>query len=612
MKTPILRFLAACMAVPLAAAPLRAQQALHVDTSGNPTIPLNLGGANISGTLGTSHVPAILQRGLVAEYRFDEGTGIWAANAARPAPAPSNLFYAGEEPNQAGGGSGYTPRYALDPFGGSLAARYTGTGALYPIPLTAGATYTMSVYLASNTGAAQKIRQVYNAGYSGDITIPATGWTRLVTTFTGNGVSYPLQWYGADAEGDANDLLVYGAQIEAGSAASQYEPGRANLAWPIGNPTPVWNSAGLDFTAAGGTALALLPNTNFAQATLYAVVNWPTANAAPNAGVTGLFGGDYNSQSPALRLSGGYATFTFGNTPCINPLTNLKDGNWHLLTGIHDGVSNRVFVDDVEMMAIPDTTAAKVLQFLELGCAEQYAGYGFPGQIAYASAYNVGHTTAQQARQFATISTLMAAKGVTLAPLSRLVVFEGDSITTGNGTATPYPNVVMPNLTPITQGRNFAAASATISGGSTPTNSLVARAPQVDVVFADAPAHGVLVVAAGHNDAGYCTAAQSYANYKAYCQARRPNVKKIIACSLLPSTVGGFNVWRAAWNALLYADIAAGGIYDGLIDWAADPTIGPDAAASNATYFPDGIHPTTAAHAIMAPIAQTAIAAALF
>ena len=57
---------------------VRAQQALRVDTAGNPTAPLNVGGANVTGTL----APARLGTGTPTSGTVLRGDGTWAGTTA--------------------------------------------------------------------------------------------------------------------------------------------------------------------------------------------------------------------------------------------------------------------------------------------------------------------------------------------------------------------------------------------------------------------------------------------------------------------------------------------------------------------------------------------------
>ena len=55
------------------------------------------------------------------------------------------------------------------------------------------------------------------------------------------------------------------------------------------------------------------------------------------------------------------------------------------------------------------------------------------------------------------------------------------------------------------------------------------------------------------------------------------------------------------------SDIKAGTHADAVADFGGDATVGVDAAASNTTYYGDGLHPTAACYAFLGPILTTAV-----
>jgi lysophospholipase L1-like esterase len=456
--------------------------------------------------------------------------------------------------------------------------------------------------VASNTGASQNVATVLNGSISADVTVPATGWIRIVRSVTYSSAKTDnLSILYTNSAHAASDLLFYGPQFELGPTASDYVP-TTSVATFAG--TPAWVTGGVNL-ANGSFLGASFSRQNITSMTVYCVMQWPTATAAPYSNMSLL--GD-------VQVNNGYAGYhldllpapprcTFGGQTGYANLCNLHDGNWHLVAASSDGTTLRMFIDDVD---VSDTTAAAAVfqtTILEIGNLS-LTGYNFPGNIGYVSVYNVAHTSAQHAAQFAAIQGLMAAKGVALTVLPALVDFEGDSITAGLGGTTIYPTTVMAGLTPIVQGRNFAVAGNQIS-------DLTARIATVDAQVNTARARNVLSVLIGHNDlvAGGESAATFVANLKTYCLARRAaGWNRIVLGTLLPSTVSGFNATRDAVNTLIRADTS---FYDYLADYDTNPTIGADSAAANTTYYIDGTHPTTAGYGLMAPITQAAVTAAL-
>jgi lysophospholipase L1-like esterase len=92
----------------------------------------------------------------------------------------------------------------------------------------------------------------------------------------------------------------------------------------------------------------------------------------------------------------------------------------------------------------------------------------------------------------------------------------------------------------------------------------------------------------------------------AYTDSLRAQGYKVAMGTILPQNINGiaymteFNRRRPLANAAIRA--AVGTHIDAVIDFAADPTIGPDAAAQNKALYPDGLHPSASAQATMATV----------
>jgi lysophospholipase L1-like esterase len=273
------------------------------------------------------------------------------------------------------------------------------------------------------------------------------------------------------------------------------------------------------------------------------------------------------------------------------------------LAGEYDGNNISIYVDGV-MVATYVEGSSLPLQFSQLFLSNM-GGAGFwPGQIGFSAVYRVAHSQAQVLANTQAIQVLMGQRGVTITSLTKLLGFEGDSITdptNGVPGAQKYYSLAQNGISPFPQGFNFAV------GGSGLAN-LVTRAAAVDAEFATASltGHKVLMVFDGANDAQGLGATTFVANLKSYCLARKAATPglRIVVATLLPQTTSGFNAVRNAVNPLIRADSS---YYDALADFAADGTMGCDACSANVTYFSDGEHPTAAGHALLAPIAQAAI-----
>ena len=126
------------------------------------------------------------------------------------------------------------------------------------------------------------------------------------------------------------------------------------------------------------------------------------------------------------------------------------------------------------------------------------------------------------------------------------------------------------------------------------------------------------ILQAGSNDlaTGTGKAAQLITDYQTMTSRIKTDdpYAQVLICTLLPrnasfsggQNAAGFESDRGTVNASVVANYAAWGA-DGVVDFAANTTIGDAADADNTTYYGDKIHPTAAAHAIMARILVSAI-----
>ena len=588
-------------------------------STGTAWVPLsagqNSGTSQASGSVGAG----LPQANLVAEYTLAEGTGAYSYNYAYPMQPSYNLVGPSEQQFSTNlwvhAATTLTDAYKANPNGDWVASRLQATGsggylaALTGVAYISGQQYTLSIYVASNTGAAQNVRMGdNNVNYSANIAVPASGWTRISYTFTASGTGTYVLPIVQDAANDVLDISIWGVQLELGPHPTTYVPQSYTMVNGGGPQRTTsqcaWIAAGIDCTTNSGasymTAVGWQPIDLFA-ATMYTAVKW-TGNPVL-AGYAPIFSDNYNT--PHLYLAGidagvQFPRFRFGSLTAYAYATNLNDGNWHIVAGQFDGANINLFLDGAQVAAYNVGSAAPI-QIFQLFLSNFANSAYWPGQIGYAALYSVAHPTSQVAANMATIRSIMASRGVTIPAMSKFLAFEGDSITdptTGVAAASKYYYLAQSTMSPFPQGGNDA-----VSGSSIATVS--SRSATIDSWFAPISGSKVLFLLAGANDQGDGASA-FVANLKAYCLARKaasPGLKIVLA-TVLPQTTSGFNTFRNTVNASIHADNS---YYDALADFAANATMGCDACASNATYYSDGEHPSAAGHAILGPIARAAI-----
>jgi lysophospholipase L1-like esterase len=191
-----------------------------------------------------------------------------------------------------------------------------------------------------------------------------------------------------------------------------------------------------------------------------------------------------------------------------------------------------------------------------------------------------------------------AGAGVPVPASTRWLVTAGDSITANTGN---YPSLFMPNANPAAIGVNFATTGYQIG-------HVAAQAGAIKAVLAQsAPGEGprILTCLLGTNDLQFPTGSAQVDSmfldpYAAFCESMRGAGFKVAIGTALPSTRPNVNANRAYANPIIRS--WAGSRVDAVFDFAAHPTMGPDAAASNPAWYPDGVHPSPAGQAILETI----------
>jgi len=196
-----------------------------------------------------------------------------------------------------------------------------------------------------------------------------------------------------------------------------------------------------------------------------------------------------------------------------------------------------------------------------------------------------------------------------IAPTAR-VVFVGDSITVGTAAddSYGYSQRITASLPQTIRGYLAATGGALLQG-------LVSgyASSQVKVVLTRYTGTRVAFLHMGTNDLtiGGRTAAQIYADVQSMTALMQADGASVIVSTILPNAgwSGAQQTTRTDLNTLIRDNWAS--FADGFCDFAADSVMGPQAAASNAALYPDGLHPSSVGHQNLAEIAEPIISALL-
>jgi lysophospholipase L1-like esterase len=586
---------------------------------------MGMGGGGASFTL--SSLP-----GLIGEWRFDQGSGTVVQNdVVNPRPTLANLVRLPEQQFSNAytkANCTVTEAYTTSPDGDTTATRVVFTavaaGSAYcrdgaGVQMTAVPS-VQSLYVKSNTGLSQTIRLMRNSfgTNSANLTIPASGWTRISDTWTPSAGNFIIGFIN-DTTGSAADFSVWGHQFEVGTTPTTYVRPAGHLVPFQPNTPPTWTTGGVAMTGDAGTRAfcGLFQNAvSLATGTIHYAVAC-TASVAEGYDPVFHVGWNNGNKLRAYARDNNHVLVNTVNGTTVsddsgsahsnplNPITPFSAGV-HVFSLAWNGSTAILYCDGVPIRTTaftPTSTTDNVF-----GMFSNLATRYFTGNGHYAAWYTSAHTGSQIQQAARYIMNVLSVRGLSVGSqtygMNDLVVWAGDSIMVASAVV-GYPAISSPTLTRIPVSINAATIGDQIANGNN-------AAANVDALYNSSRRNNILFVNFGANDlnVGNADPTTIFAAFKAYGQARRAVGWKVVWSTVLPSTRagntggGGFNAQRATLNTSIRGDTS---FYDALADFAADATMGPDAAASNATYYSDGTHVTLAGHQILAPIAATAI-----
>jgi hypothetical protein len=482
------------------------------------------------------------------------------------------------------------------------------------LPLAAG-TYTLVAEVKRKSD--QSTDQNFTLGIKGvnsSVKVATSSWQRFAYTQTitaSSNVDVRIATDGTNAANlEIGELSLYPGSVDLGPEvyAGHLYPG-----FNAFDPNINYASGALNLD--GNLKTALLQFTQGQTLTAFTVV----CVAARNGGNTGTGAGtsstiisdahNFNALT-AQHLEGGKPQTEFGGTTAAVYLEGagmweVNSGGFHATAHRYDGTNFDLWNDNAKMLSKAASSLSATIS------GDFYAGMYFaPGydnpfhRLAAMALYPFALTDAQ-VRQAVSALKARVAKSQTVV-MQNVYVAEGDSISDTNfsNTTTHYPGIFVANSSPKMVGACYAVSGSSIS-------NLNARAASVDAII-PAVTGGrkfILSVLCGTNDLTGTDAASFLTSLAAYCDARRAAGWKVVVGTILPRSDAGaatFNSRRATVNAAITSSWV--GVHcNAVADFAADATMGPDAAAANTTYYLDGVHPTNAGQTILESIIRPVI-----
>lgn len=478
-------------------------------------------------------------------------------------------------------------------------------------------TYTMSLDIGTTDASSVSVRMGPNGS---EVTKSITGtMSRFSVTFTWGGGNPNLHLIRTLNTTTPANLKIDNATLHAGSVdlGPDNLVGHIMLGASVQTLLPTASGGVLDFSNSS-MGIAQFPiSKTYTAFTAIAIGSRVAASGGQvqafidKAGSTGYtqFSGAFD---PAIFVGGAIPINLTGGL-----WTSVRTNEYHALTNRYDGAIANLFMEDIKAATGTGsslTFSAGDFWISQIAGAGIYAKY----KIASIALWNRALSDAE-VRQAVAVLTVRAAKSsITVAPETRILIAEGDSITFGTGATDSlgsYAHRFGVNSSPIVNGVVNGVPGAVLGapGDSSAVNSLYGR-KAADLATIPPNKNGrqfVLSILIGHNDiVGYSGGVSQYVtNVVAYAAAMKAGgVDKIVLCTILPSTAAGLNAARATFNSTINGGgWAAGNGVDGIVNFDSVSGMGADGDASNAANYGDGTHPTSAGYILLEPAYRTVI-----
>lgn len=496
-----------------------------------------------------------------------------------------------------------TDAAAVGPDGRTLASTLVASGAdwyysPFNSPLPAG-TYTFACNVKRNTGTDQAFIIQASASASG-VNTATSAWQRFSLTFThAGGHTYIfLVGNGAVANLQLDFCELYAGASDLGPEA---QVGHLYLGKTAFVQTGSFADDVLDLSTNGDVGIIDFADTLDLSdgLTMVGLASKVGAGSAYTALLCklGVFNDFCGSLDHGNRFNFSYnGERNYGEA--YAEFWPLNGAGWHSFGHRYDPVADEAstWVDGGKTFRNAAAVAAPTVRTLTLSALDAISGYG--GGFEFAGGILLFNRALTDGEMVQAQEYLASRAGLDLDPV-RVLVAEGDSITAG---AEQYVAQFRTHQSPANIGQITAVAGSTLA-------DTAARLPDIRAKMPASPAPGSKYIFSimNFNSANYlATAAEYLDQLQAICDTMRDDGWLVAVGTVTPSTMAGVNGKRSTINAAIRTWV--GTHCDAVFDFAADATIGTDAAASNPTYYPDGTHPSALTQSTyMEPIYRAAI-----
>lgn len=318
-------------------------------------------------------------------------------------------------------------------------------------------------------------------------------------------------------------------------------------------------------------------------------------------GVGGVLGWGFPTRGAWAQLGSSQFLFMTSTQYDIGgSWAGLHAASWINVVGFRLAATGQKNIQNEDTASTIAVQSAGALTGATIGDLPGAAGNGMIGQMSavifYASALSDADLSAARLAYSAAFDVATTT--------TKQVIALGDSIFAGQP-LTRQHSAVRDAMASMPSGTRFHNMSV---GGAT-TQSVTTLYPiSYTAIIAAHPS--VVVINLGTNNVSAGDSASTiFSGLGDLCDLVHADGGKVIICTLLPSNAytSPKLAQLAALNTQIRADWAT--IADGMIDYAADPTMGAPTAPADTTLYIDGIHPTELGESYTVPATETALLA---